>query len=54
MEPAPLSTTPDVVADAVVRALQKGTTDVWVPRSLGLLARVMRLVPRFLWRLAPR
>lgn len=54
MEPAPLSTTPGVVADAVVDALAAGHTDVWVPRALGLLARVMRLVPRALWRRAPR
>lgn len=54
MDPAPLSTTPDAVADAVVTALTTGRTDVWVPRPLGLLARIMRLVPRPLWRLAPR
>ncbi len=54
MDPAPLSVTSDVVADAVVKALKTGTPDVWVPRSLGLLATVMRLVPRFLWRRAPR
>ncbi|WP_297006909.1 SDR family NAD(P)-dependent oxidoreductase [uncultured Corynebacterium sp.] len=54
MDPAPLSVTPDVVADAVVTALKTGAPDVWVPRSLGLLATVMRLVPRFLWRRAPR
>lgn len=54
MDPAPLSTTPDVVAEAVVTALERGSTDVWVPRSLGLLATAMRLVPRPLWRRAPR
>ncbi|AGP30744.1 SDR family NAD(P)-dependent oxidoreductase [Corynebacterium terpenotabidum] len=54
MDPAPLSTTPGVVAEAVVDALASGKTAVWVPRPLGLLALVMRLVPRPLWRLAPR
>ncbi|WP_315145990.1 SDR family NAD(P)-dependent oxidoreductase [Corynebacterium variabile] len=54
MDPAPLSVNPDVVAEAVVKALKNGTPDVWVPRSLGVLATVMRLVPRFLWRRAPR
>jgi short-subunit dehydrogenase len=54
MDPAPLSVTPDVVAEAVVKALKTGTPDVWVPRSLSVLAMVMRLVPRFLWRRAPR
>lgn len=54
MNPAPLSVTPEVVADAVVHALDSGRSDVWVPRSLGLLATAMRMVPRPLWRLAPR
>lgn len=54
MDPAPLSTTPDAVAQATVAAITDHRTDVWVPRPLGLLATAMRLVPRPLWRLAPR
>ena len=54
MDPAPLSVTPDVVADATVQALASQRSDVWVPRRLAVLARIMPLVPRALWRRAPR
>lgn len=55
MKPAPLSVTPDVVADAVVDAAARGkSTTVWIPRSLAALAFVMRLVPRPIWRHMPR
>ena len=55
MKPAPLSVTPDVVADAVVGASTSNkSSTVWIPRSLALLAFVMRRVPRRLWRHAPR
>lgn len=55
MKPAPLSVTPDVVADAVVAAANKrGSRTVWIPRQLQLLAWVMRCVPRPIWRLMPR
>lgn len=55
MSPAPMSTTPDVVADATVAAIADASrTDVWIPRTLEVLARVMPLVPRWLWRRAPR
>jgi short-subunit dehydrogenase len=54
MDPAPMSVTPDVVAEATVQALASRRSDVWVPRKLALLARIMPLVPRALWRRAPR
>ena len=54
MKPAPLSVTPDVVADAVVAAMGKGSHTVWIPRALRLLAWVMRCVPRPIWRRMPR
>lgn len=54
MDPAPMSVTADVVADATVEALRAGKTDVWVPRKLGVLAKIMPLVPRAVWRRAPR
>lgn len=54
MKPAPLSVTPDIVADAVVAAIGKGSRTVWIPRSLRLLAWVMRCVPRPIWRRMPR
>lgn len=55
MRPAPLSVTPDVVADAVVAASTSNkSSTVWIPRQLAVLAFVMRRVPRPLWRHAPR
>lgn len=55
MDPAPLSTTPDVVAEATVRAIDDEKAEsVWIPRSLKLLAAAMQVVPRWLWRRAPR
>lgn len=55
MDPAPLSSTPDVVAEATVKALANlKTHDVWIPGKLRALAAVMQIVPRWLWRRAPR
>ncbi|MGJ4049535.1 SDR family NAD(P)-dependent oxidoreductase [Corynebacterium macclintockiae] len=55
MDPAPFSTTPDVVAEATVRAIDDDNAEsVWIPRSLKLLAAAMQVVPRWLWRRAPR
>ena len=55
MDPAPLSTTPDMVAEATVRAINDESAEsVWIPRSLKLLAAAMQVVPRWLWRRAPR
>ena len=42
---APLATTPQQVADTVAAALRRGTRTVWVPRALGVLALVFRLLP---------
>lgn len=56
MNPAPLSVTPDVVAEAVAEEIRsgQGSTTLWIPRALRLLAWVMRLVPRPIWRRMPR
>lgn len=54
MSPAPLSSTPPQVADATVRALAKGRSEVWVPRSLAVLVFAFRLLPRLVWRRLPR
>ncbi len=50
MPPAPMATTPSAVGAATAAALATNTGTVWVPPSLAVLAGVMRLVPRPLWR----
>ena len=50
MPPAPLATTPSAVGAATAAALATNAGTVWVPPSLAVLAGVMRLVPRPLWR----
>ncbi|QGU01987.1 putative oxidoreductase [Corynebacterium kalinowskii] len=52
MKPAPMSVTPRVVAEAVVKQQRSGT--IWIPGRLRLLAWVMKLVPRPVWRHMPR
>lgn len=54
MSPAPLSSTPEQVAEATVKALRRGRQMVWVPTTLRLLVAVMRRVPRPIWRRMPR
>lgn len=53
MKPAPFATTPDAVADAVVRGLGRGATTVWAPSILRWVFTVMRHLPRPLWRRVP-
>jgi decaprenylphospho-beta-D-erythro-pentofuranosid-2-ulose 2-reductase len=50
MAAAPLASTPAEVGAAVAEALRGTATAVWVPRSVGMLAFAMRLIPRPLWR----
>ncbi len=54
MSPAPLSSTPDQVADATVRALHGRRDEVWVPAALRPVFALLRHVPRALWRRMPR
>jgi decaprenylphospho-beta-D-erythro-pentofuranosid-2-ulose 2-reductase len=54
LTPAPLSSTPAQVGQAVAAALARGAHTVWVPRPLAALALAMKLVPRPLWRRMPR
>ena len=54
MSPAPLSSTPDQVADAAVHALRTGRGEVWVPAQLRPVFALLRHVPRALWRRMPR
>ena len=53
MEPAPLSTTADAVADAIVRGLQRGSVTVWVPPTLRYVMSALRHVPRPIFRKLP-
>jgi decaprenylphospho-beta-D-erythro-pentofuranosid-2-ulose 2-reductase len=50
MSPAPMSTTPAAVGEAVAAALAGDASLVWVPGPLRFLALAMRLVPRPVWR----
>ncbi|MEV0712965.1 SDR family NAD(P)-dependent oxidoreductase [Nocardia aurea] len=54
MDPAPLSSTVDQVADAVVRGLRRGSARVWVPRIFQPIYAVVRFVPQSVWRRMPR
>ncbi|OQS15823.1 oxidoreductase [Nocardia donostiensis] len=54
MSPAPFSSTPAQVADAVVAALGRRAGKVWVPRTLGPIFFGMRLLPQAVWRRMPR
>jgi short-subunit dehydrogenase len=54
MSPAPMSSTPGQVADAVAAALGKGRERVAVPGRLRLVFFVMRLLPQGIWRRMPR
>jgi short-subunit dehydrogenase len=54
MDPAPLSSTPAQVADATVRALERGRRAVWVPWALRPLFFGMKLLPQRAWRRLPR
>jgi short-subunit dehydrogenase len=54
MSPAPMSSTPGQVADAVVRGLRSGAGRVWVPGRLRPVFFVMRLLPQAIWRRMPR
>jgi decaprenylphospho-beta-D-erythro-pentofuranosid-2-ulose 2-reductase len=50
MTPAPFATTPEAVADGVVRALETGAETVWVPAVLRWVMTVLRHLPAPLFR----
>lgn len=49
----PLATTPAAVAEATVRGLAAGREVVWVPRALGVVFSILRVLPRAVWRRLP-
>jgi decaprenylphospho-beta-D-erythro-pentofuranosid-2-ulose 2-reductase len=53
MTPAPFSTTPDGVAEAVVRGIESGAAVVYAPPVLRWVFVVMRHLPRAVWRRMP-
>jgi decaprenylphospho-beta-D-erythro-pentofuranosid-2-ulose 2-reductase len=53
MDDVPFATTPDAVAAAVERGLQRRASTVWVPRVLQLVMSVLRHTPRPLFRRLP-
>ncbi len=53
LEPAPLATTPEAVAEACAGALGGGSATVWVPGTLRLLFSALRHLPRPVYRRLP-
>jgi len=53
LKPAPLATTPDAVADAIVGGLERGSHTVWVPPALRWVMAGLRHVPRPVFRRLP-
>lgn len=53
LKPAPFATTPEKVADATVRALERRMGTIWVPASLRPIFGVLRHLPRPLYRRLP-
>jgi decaprenylphospho-beta-D-erythro-pentofuranosid-2-ulose 2-reductase len=50
---APMSTTPEAVAEATARGLASGAHTVWVPARLRLMFSILRHLPRPLFRRLP-
>jgi len=53
MDSAPLSTTPEAVADAIVHGLARGREVVWVPSTLRFVMSGLRHLPRAVFRRLP-
>jgi decaprenylphospho-beta-D-erythro-pentofuranosid-2-ulose 2-reductase len=53
LDPAPMSTTPEAVAEATVTALAGHAHTVWVPSRLRWVFAVLRHLPRALFRRLP-
>ena len=53
MKPAPLSTTPEAVAQIVVDAVRNRKELVWAPAPLRVLMSVLRHIPRAIFRRLP-
>jgi len=53
LPPAPLSTTPDKVAEVIVGAVASGAEQAWAPQPLRLVMSVLRHLPRPVFRRLP-
>jgi decaprenylphospho-beta-D-erythro-pentofuranosid-2-ulose 2-reductase len=53
MDPAPFSTTPEAVAEAVLKGIASGADVVYAPPILRWVFAVMRQLPRTVWRRLP-
>ena len=53
MEPAPLATTPEAVADAIVAGLRARRGIVWVPATLRPVMTLLRHLPRPIFHRLP-
>ncbi len=53
MDAAPMSTTPEAVADAIVKGLARNRETVWVPSQMRYVMSVLRHVPRPVFRKLP-
>ena len=53
LDPAPLSTTPDAVAEEIVKGLARGSHTVWAPGPLRAVMAALRHVPRPIFRRLP-
>lgn len=53
LEPAPLATTPEQVAEAIVTGIRRGRHTVWVPGAMRLVMSGLRHLPRPVFRRLP-
>lgn len=53
LEAAPLATTPEAVADAIVTGIRKGRHTVWVPGAMRWVMSGLRHTPRAIFRRLP-
>jgi decaprenylphospho-beta-D-erythro-pentofuranosid-2-ulose 2-reductase len=53
LQPAPLATAPETVAEAIATHLTTGSGTVWVPRQLRAVMSVLRHLPRPVFRKLP-
>ncbi|MFG1926332.1 decaprenylphospho-beta-D-erythro-pentofuranosid-2-ulose 2-reductase [Cryptosporangium sp. NPDC048952] len=53
LEPAPLSTTPEEVAAAIVQGLRRRRETIWVPGTMRFVMSALKAVPRPIFRRLP-